>query len=356
MNYIIKRLSLGILLILLASGVLLGMDVLQRRGRGSGSERMPVVAIIQHNSSPVMDDGVRGMIDGLKRMGFEDGKSVQLKKYNAEGDMTTESTIAREVSGGKYDLVLTSSTPAMKAVANANKQGKVVHVFGLVADPFASDVGLTAGKPLDHPAHFVGQGSMLPVDVSFKLMKQALPSLKRVGIAWNPAEANSQIFTKAARKAAQEAGLEILEANVENSAGIVEALNSLIGRDAQVIWVGGDNTLMGSMQTVIDTAKRSNIPVISITPGKPDRGTLMELGLDFYEVGLGSGELAGRILKGEKPEKIPIEDVGTRVKHKLNVNLTVIKSLKEGWDIPKSIQKQATTVVDNKGIHQKGGK
>ncbi len=356
MTYTLKRLSLGITLIVLASALLLGMDVMQRRGRGVGSGSLPNIAIMQRNSSPVMDDGVRGMIDGLKKAGFEDGKTMKLKKLNAEGDATTESTMAREVASGKYDLVLTSSTPTMLAVANANKQGNVIQVFGLVADPFASGVGLTKEKPLDHPPHFVGQGSMLPVDVSFKIMKQAFPSLKRVGIAWNPAEANSQIFTKAARGVAQQMGIDLLEANVENSAGIVEAVNSLIGRDAQVIWVGGDNTMMGSMPTVIDAATRGGVPVVSITPGKPGRGTLIELGLDFHEVGLHAGELAGRILKGTKPETIPIEDVGDRVQHKLNVNLVVLKKLKEGWQIPKALQKEATTVFDETGVHTKGGK
>jgi ABC-type uncharacterized transport system substrate-binding protein len=356
MLYTAKRLSLGVVLILFASCLLLGIDVAQRRSRENRAGKMPSIAILQHNTSPVMDEGVRGMLDGLKQAGFEDGKTAQIKKYNAEGDIATENAIARDVTSGKFDLVITSSTPAMIAVANANKQGNTIHVFGLVADPFASGVGLNAAKPLDHPRHFVGQGCMFPVATSFALMKKCLPSIKRVGVAWNPAEANSQIFTKKARESVPGMGLELLEANVENSAGIVEALNSLISKDVQAIWVGGDNTMMGSMASVIDIAARAGIPVVSITPGKPDRGTLFELGLDFHQVGEQCGSLAGRILKGEKPETIPVEDVGARVEHKMNVNLRVARNLKESWRIPSELQRQANVVVDDKGMHKKGEK
>ena len=56
--------------------------------------------------------------------------------------MPTGIAIAKQVTGGDYDLVITSSTPSMQAVANNNREGKVRHLFTLVADPFASGVGL----------------------------------------------------------------------------------------------------------------------------------------------------------------------------------------------------------------------
>ena len=56
--------------------------------------------------------------------------------------MATLNAIKRQVTDGQLDVVVTFSTPAMQAVAKANTKGKAIHVFGLVADPFAAGVGL----------------------------------------------------------------------------------------------------------------------------------------------------------------------------------------------------------------------
>src|SRR4051794_38247311 len=125
----IRRLSLGVFLIAAASAILLLQDTAHGKG-------LPRVAILQHASSEVLDDGVRGMIDGLAEQGFVAGKSIELRQFNAEGDLGNANTIASEITNGSYDLVLTSSTPSMQVVAKANRDGKVPHVFGLVADPF----------------------------------------------------------------------------------------------------------------------------------------------------------------------------------------------------------------------------
>ena len=93
----------------------------------------------------------------------------------------------------------------------------------------------------------VGHGSFLPVDEAFALARRALPALKRVGIAWNPAESNSEAFTRKAREACRALGLTLLEANVENTSGVAEAVQSLASRGAQALFVGGDNTMMSAV-------------------------------------------------------------------------------------------------------------
>jgi putative ABC transport system substrate-binding protein len=195
------------------------------------------------------------------------------------------------VTSGGYDLVVTSSTPSMQALANNNRDGHVKHLFTLVADPFASGVGLDRANPLAHPPHMAGQSSFPPVERAFQIARQMLPGLQRVGVAWNPAESNSLIFVTKAREIAKAMGFALLEANVDNTSGVGEAINSLASREAQAIWVGGDNTVIAAINTVIDAAKRQHIPVFTILPGKPDRGTLFDAGPDFYGVGLG-GDLA----------------------------------------------------------------
>jgi putative ABC transport system substrate-binding protein len=343
---IAKRLSRGIVLIAAAAGVLLATDV-RRPGHG------PRIAILQHTSTSVLDDGVRGMIDGLAENGYRDGEAAEITTYNAQGDMATATAIAREITDGRYDLVLTSSTPSMQAVANANKAGRTLHVFGLVADPFSADVGLDPNNPLHHPRHLVGYGIRLPAGEAFRMARRVFPGLKAVGAAWNPAEANSRMFLGMARAACQELGIELLEANVESSAGVREAINSLIGRGAQAVWVGGDNTVNSAQDTVLLAARPARIPVFSISPGDPERGTLFDLGLDFYEAGRLCGVLAAEILHGADPAQIPIRDSVDVVPHRLIINLRVLNGLKDPWRFPTDLVQQADIVVDESGVHTK---
>jgi len=347
----LRHLALGLTLIAAAAAVLLLSD--RERRTEAGPRKIVRVALVQHASTPVLDEGVRGLIQGLAEQGFRDGGAITLATYNAHGDLATGNAIARQVTTGEFDMVLTTSTPSMQAVANANRDGRVTHVFTLVADPFSSGVGLDRAHPLRHPPHMIGHGSFLPVADSFTLAKQALPSLSRVGIAWNPAESNSEAFTLKAREACRTLGLTLLEANVDSSAAVTEAVQSLVARGAQALFVGGDNTMMSTIGSAIATARTARIPVFTIMPGAPDRGTLFDIGLDFHELGRIGGLLAGRVLQGQDPATIPIRDVQDEVPRRLVVNTLALAGLRDPWQMPDTLLAGATVVVDAAGTHRR---
>lgn len=345
----LRHLALGLTLIAAASALLLYSDRERRTDAAPG--RVLRVAVVQHASTPVLDAGIAGVMQGLAERGVRDGERIAVTTYNSQGDMATGNAIARQVTSGEFDLVLTSSTPSMQAVANANRDGKTLHVFTLVADPFSAGVGLDRNNPLKHPPRMVGHGSFLPVAESFALSRQALPSLKTVGVAWNPAESNSEAFTRRAREACREMGLTLLEANVDSSAAVTEAIQSLVARGAQMLWVGGDSTVTATLPSAIATARAARIPVVTITPGAPERGTLIDVGLDFHELGRLGGLLASRVLEGEDPATIPIRDVQAEVPRRLVVNRLALAGLKDTWQLPKDVVDRATVVVDDKGVH-----
>src|SRR5690349_14017817 len=179
MRSVIARLSLGFSLIALTAALLLASDWHQRR---PAAQRIPQLAILFLSSQPVLQEGLEGALETLRENGLIDGQNIALRQFNAEGDMATLNAIARQVTDGQFDMVMTFSTPAMQAVAKANTKGKAIHVFGLVADPFAAGVALRRDAPLDHPRHLVGSGIPLPVAESFRLARQMFPRLKTVEI------------------------------------------------------------------------------------------------------------------------------------------------------------------------------
>jgi len=169
-------------------------------------------------------------------------------------------------------------------------------------------------------------------------------------VAWNPAEANSRAFVESARGVCQGWGIELLEANVENSNSVLEAEDSLVSRGAEALWIGGDVTVSVAADSVILVGRRAHIPVFSITPGKPDRGTLFDYGADFYQIGKQTGELASRILHGADPAQIPVTN---EVPIHFVVNTTAVTGLKQQWFVPDDILRRANVVVDEAGVHNK---
>jgi ABC-type uncharacterized transport system substrate-binding protein len=346
----IKRLSLGVFLIALTSSVLLISDLDRRK---SSAHPIPRVAILQHASQPVLDEGIQGMLDGLAENGFADGQRISLRRFNAENDLATANAIAKDITNGQYNYVLTASTLSLQAVANANKAGKAVHIFGVVADPFGAGVGINRENPLEHPKHLVGIGSFLPVADAFRLARNLFPALQSVGLVWNTAESNSEAFTRKGREICRELGINLLEANVDNSSGVFEAASSLVARGAQTLWVSGDVTVLVAVDSVIGAARKGRIPAFSIIPPNVKRGTLFDLGANFYEVGKLTGALAAQVLNGADPATIPVRDV---VPKQFMVNRQALKGLRDSWHLPEDTVQLADAVLDTSGFHEKTAK
>jgi ABC-type uncharacterized transport system substrate-binding protein len=342
-----RRLGLGLFLITLASGVLLLSD---RNQRVSSNKSVPRVAILQHASQKVFEDGMAGLKEALAENGFGDEQTIDIKAFNAEGDVGTSNTIAKQMAGGGYDLLITMSTLSLQAVANANQGGQTKHVFGLVSDPAAAGVGIGRSSALDHPKHLAGLGTMQPVAAAFRYAKQFNPALKRVGVGWNSAEANSAATVKIAREVSKELGIELLEANVENTAAVREAEESLVSRGAQAIWAGGDLTVMVAMETVIGVGQRAGIPVFTNIPDSTKKGALFDIGANYHQVGRDIGQMAADVLRGKDPAAIPIVNV---VPEKLMLNRTVLEKLKDPWHFTDDAVAKADSIIDSQGVHEK---
>jgi ABC-type uncharacterized transport system substrate-binding protein len=334
----------GVAAIGLASAILLISD-LPKRPSTERAQKQLRVALFQIASQPILEDGAAGVVAGLQEMGYVEGRTLKLSRFNAEGDIATANVMAQELAGGSYDLVITLSTACLQAMANANQRGQVRHVFGMVSDPTASGVGV-GQEPLSHPPHLVGIGTLPPADLSFELARQVYPNLRKVGVVWNPSEINSEIATRMARDVCQELEIDLLEANAENTAAVREAAASVISRDAEALWVGGDVTVLGAMDVVIRTAQQAKIPVFTCIPGNSAKGALFDVGANYYEVGRMVGRLGGRVLSGEAIATLPWERA---VPPRLFVNTLAVDGLKDPWAFPAELLQRADSLIDASG-------
>src|SRR6516225_1483456 len=311
----VRRLALGVALIALAAGVLLYTD----RGSRNRSRRASTalaqpgkalrVALVEYASLNVLEQGAEGLLDALAQRGYADGGRLQVRRYNAEGDIGTANAIAKEVATSGFDLLLTLSTVSLQTVHNADRAGsRTTHIFGLVTDPYSAGVGIEATNHLIHPPYLAGAGSMQPVERILHTARLMRPELKSVGLVWNAAEANSLAQTRIARRVCADLGLELIEANAENTAAVVESANSVIARGAECMFITGDVTVSLATDQVIAVCKRAGIPVFSALPPTVSRGTLFDFGANYFEIGGHTGEIAADVLDGKNPAQIPIEN------------------------------------------------
>src|SRR5262245_37941112 len=301
----IRRLLLGFSLIFLASAILLISDWHQRKAVGG---KVPRVAIVQHSAHAALEEGVLGVLDGVTANGLVDRQNISIKRFNADGDFAVANAIAEQVVAAGFDVVVTISTPSLQTVAKANSSERVIQVFGLVADPYRAGVGIGRKSPLDHPKNLVGVPTPLPVADSFRLARKLFPGLQSVGVVWNPSEANSEISTMQAREICKELRINLREVNVDSSVAVAEAAAALTAQGVQALWLGGDNTVALALDSAISAARKARIPVFSALPTEPSRGTLFDIGTNFFDAGRMTGKIAVEILGGADPATIHIPD------------------------------------------------
>ena len=351
----LKSLGLGFLLIALAAGVLLYSDLGSRRRARSDAlavDRPLRIALVQHASLPALDDGVRGVLEALRSRGYVDGERLQIRQYNAHGDMPTANAIANDVTSGDYDLIISASTASLQTIANANRFAKPPrkHVFGLTSDPYGAGVGVSRENHSEHPPYMTGLGSLPPVDEAFRLARELKPDLKRVGLVWNPTEANSVAATALARRICSELGIELVEANAENATAAGEAGAAVLSRNIDALWVSPDVTVVTAIDVLLAAAKRAGVAVFTSLPGYAEKGALFDLGADYIGIGRVQGELAADVLDGHDPATIPVENL---MPVRLHLNRLATDGLRSSWQIPKEVMARADVLFDASGRHVK---
>ena len=350
MFIVLKKIFLGLVLIAGSAAILLYSDLDSRHIEARGANRAVHVAIVQQISIPALDEGVRGALAALKQRGYVDGGRMILRQYNAQGDISTGNAIAREVTSSNLDLIFSFSTVSLQTIANANRFATPPrrHVFALVSDPYAVGVGISRENHLLHPPYMTGLGSLAPVEDAFKLARELRPSLKRVGLVWDPSEANSVVTTTLARQVCAKMGITLVDASAENSTAINDATASVISRGVDAIWISPDLVASHGLALIVNKARLAHIPVFTSIPGNTRNGALFELGADYFALGQMAGNLAADVLDGRNPATVPVENV---VPVALRVDKTALKDLRDRWQLPDDVLARANVLMDETGIH-----
>lgn len=293
--------------------------------------KIGITQIVEH---PALDACRKGVIDKLKEYGYEDGKNIFYDIQIAQGNSATANQIAKNFVGDKKDIIVAIATPSALAVANATK--KIPLVISAITDP----VGAKLVKSLEKPGtNVTGTTDMSPVKEQLGLFRALGIDTKNVGIIYNAGEANSRTLVSFAKKASKDLGIKIVEATVTNSSGVLLAAKSLVGK-VEGIYIPTDNTVISALESVLQVAYENKLPLITGDTDSVVRGSLASLGMDYYKLGLQTGEIVYKIIKGAKPADTPVE---TLKDLELFVNLKTAEKI--GLKIPNEVIQKAAKVI-----------
>jgi putative ABC transport system substrate-binding protein len=292
--------------------------------------KIGIVQLVEH---PALDAAYKGFVDGLAKEGYVDGKNITLDYENAQGEQPNCQTIASKLVNDKSDLILAIATPAAQAVANTTKDIPVL--VTAVTDP--ADAKLVASNKAPG-GNVSGTSDLTPVDAQMKLLKQLIPTAKKVAMLYCSSETNSKFQVEIAKKSAAALGLETVDATVSNSNEIQQVVQSLVGK-VDAIYAPTDNMIAAGMATVSMVAQPAKLPIIVGESGMVKNGGLATYGINYYDLGLLTAKQAVKILKdGAKPADMPIE-------YSSNCDLTLNKDVaaKIGVTIPQELLDKAGT-------------
>src|SRR5262249_32120115 len=153
---------------------------------------------------------------------------------------------------------------------------------------------------------------------------------------YNVSEANSVKVISVAREVFAKAGLKLEEVTVANPSEVLQAGQALAGRTVDAIYIQGDNTVIQGFDAVVKASRDAKIPLLVDDPECAKRGAVACVGLGFYRPGYDLGKPLARVLLGESPGRIPIENVSEKV-----IWLDLSQAAKLGLKFPDAIIKEA---------------
>jgi len=294
-----------------------------------------LIGISKIVSHPALDAVVKGIQDEIVASKINATFDVQ----NANGDISTASSIANKFQSEKVNLAVGVATPTAQSLVNTLKGIPVV--FSAVTDPVKAGLVTSLKKG---GKSVTGVSDMTPVKQQLELLLR-IKKVKRLGHIYTSSEENAVVLAGIVKQVCKELGIEYVETTVTKSAEVKQAVQAIIHR-VDALYISTDNTVVSAMSAVADVAMKNRVPIMSADPSSSETyDVLAAWGFDYYKMGRATGQLIVEILKGKKPEQIPTRFMTKPSDVDLMVNLDVAKKL--GLSIPKDIIKSANKIREN---------
>jgi len=311
-----------------------------------GAAAWPLLARAQQSSRSTIgllgggspEDNLSAFARGLADAGYVEGGNLTIEYRWARGEYGVLKEMAADLVARQVSVIATFGTNAALAAKAATTQTPIVFVNG--GDPIAS--GLV--KSLDRPGGNVTGVNVLAPALNAKrleLLHEALPQARAIAMLINPRARNAEPNIDASKTAATTLGQQLVVFNASNDEEIDAAFAQLSRQGINALIVGTDIFLNSRSNVIVPLASRFAIPAIYGFRRFAQAGGLMSYGTNDADAARLVGLYTGRILKGEKPGDLPVQQ-STKVE--LVINLQTAKAL--GISFPLTLLGRADEVIE----------
>jgi putative ABC transport system substrate-binding protein len=279
--------------------------------------------------------------EGLRELGWVEGKQIKFEHRYAGGDLDKLSEFAAELVRLNVDVIVAGpgNGPSIRA-KRATTTIPIVMVA--VVDPVSNGLVASLARPGANVTGVTFEVTREQVGKNLELLKEAVPKASRVAILRNPNTSTHIPYSKEAERVAKILGVTIQFAEMEasNDKGLDHALGAVINERANALLVTPHPFFVDRRQQIVDFAARHKLPAIYFSSVFVNDGGLMSYGPNSENLWRRAAIYVDKILKGAKPADLPVEQP---TKFELVINLKTAKQI--GVTIPPNVLARADRVI-----------
>jgi putative tryptophan/tyrosine transport system substrate-binding protein len=302
-------------------------------------QAVPVVGVLSAEWPNLFSDRLRAFHDGLRETGYVEGRNLAIEYRWAEGRNDRLPALATELVRRQVTVLVATSTPAVLAARIATTTIPIV--FFVAADPVQLGLVTSLSRPEGNLTGVV----TLNVEVAAKrlqLLHELVPTATIVALLVNPSNtALAETITKELEAAARTLGVQLHVLHASSERELDTAFATLVQLRAGALVIGADALFNSRSEQLAELTIRHRVPAIYQFREFVSTGGLMAYGSTVLDTYRPLGVYTGRILKGEKPAELPVQQA---TKVELVINMKTAKAL--GLTVPLPLIGRADEVIE----------
>src|SRR5262245_15939570 len=298
----------------------------------------PTIGFLHQASPENYGSFVAAFRKGLAEFGYVEGQSIVIEYRWAEGHYDRLPGMAAELVRKPVVALCAAYYPAALAAKAATTSIPVVFIVG--SDPIDGGLVATLNRPRGNLTG-VSQFTNALIAKRLELLRELVPGTALIGVLMYTDNPNTEINTRDVQAAAQAVGQQILIVGVDSGRDFNSAFTTLAQQKAGALLISPDAYFQSRRDEIIHLAARHGIPAIYGGRENSDAGGLISYGASQMGVSHQAGVYMGRILRGERPEDLPVMQPTT---FELVINLKTAKAL--GLTVPPTLLARADEVIE----------
>ncbi len=320
-----------------SSRVVAGFVLASFVGPLASAETVKKIDIITMTDTPQLLEVKDGILQRLKELGYEDGKTIKVDFKSAQGNFGTAQQIVRQFVGDQPDVIVPITTPTSQAAVAATKDIPIV--FTTVTDPVKAQVVPRLDKP---GGNVTGVSDVVPTARQLNIVKEIVPNLKKLGLVYDPSLPNAVSTVESIKKIAPQMGFATVDSPAMGLNNVTTAGQALIGK-VDAIFVPNDTTVYAVFEALVKICQDGQTPLFTAERRSVQRGAVATVGFDFKQMGMITAGVIDKVLKGTKPGDMDVV-LMENVPNALQLYVNKESAAKMGVTIPPDTLKRAAQV------------